>query len=163
MNVLLMVIWVLGLLQTSGTQLRVELYSAEGEALSGQRIELELYVFESVGGETRARVWYHERCTTDESGRCTFAVQKPPPGGGMLYGTLLVGEQRRDVLWPGGDLYVPLRLDKIQDGREAEAFPFDRRTVVRVVRGEGWGIAILGALLLMVGVYGLYRKAKKSV
>ncbi len=156
MKVLLMVIWALGLLQTSGTQLRVELYSAEGEALSGQRIELELYVFESVGGETRARV-------TDEAGRCTFAVQNPPPGGGMLYGTLLVGEQRRDVLWPGGDLYVPLRLDKIQDGREAEAFPFDRRTVVRVVRGEGWGIVVLGALLLMAGVYGLYRKAKKSV
>lgn len=163
MRILALLIWAFGMLQTTGTQLRIEVYTPEGEPVHGQRVELELYRFEMVGGETLARVWYQETCTTDEAGRCVFAVLTPPPGGGMLYGTVIIGDQRRDVIWPGGDLYLPLRLDKIEDGREAKAFPFDTRTVVRVVRGNSWVLSILLGVLLMGGVYGLYRKAKKSV
>ena len=80
----------------------------------------------------------------------------------MLYGAVQLGGTSRDVIWPGGDLYLPLRLDTITDGREAEPFEFDTRVPVWVVRGDGRITVVILAALLSIGVYGLYRKAKEN-
>lgn len=139
--------------------LTVQLITPENQPAANVDAHLALYVFEQ-RGETRmvAKVWYEADCTSDAEGLCVFPIAERPPDGGIYRGAVQIGDQARDVLWPGGDLFLPLRLDKMDAGREGAPFEFDPKGGVPIERVSRWVPALAGgALILGLAIWLAYR------
>ncbi len=107
-------------------------------------------------------------CITNENGRCEIIISADAPKdqSGFLKGALDLGEYgRRSVIWPGGLLEVPLKLNearKLENDREAGPFDYDQPSDVEFIQPQppvylvGIGIAIV---LLVLSFY-LYRRSK---
>lgn len=148
-----------------GTVLRLRLRDAQEQAVAGAQARLRLYVFESRGGGVTARVWFERSCVTDADGECVIEINERPPDGGMLRGVVEVeGYGRRDVLWPGGELRLTLRLDRLEEGREAgpyEGQEQDGGVAVEERRARWTLAAALGTTLLAMTFF-LYGQARRE-
>jgi len=144
-------------------ELRVRLVDAQGAAVAGVTVTLQLYTFE----RGVARVWQEAACVSDAGGECRFAIPVPPPDGGLLRGVVTVeGYGKRDVLWPGGELSLTLRLDRLEEGREAGPYEGQARDGgVRVWSWWRWapGIVLVALWLgLTVWLYWRVRQGQEG-
>lgn len=82
-----------------GAVIRIRLEDAGGAPVAGVVVR---FFYEAGGAAVGG-------CTTGEDGGCEIAVENPPAG--LIRGYLEVaGAGRRSLIWPGGEVEVPLRL-----------------------------------------------------
>jgi hypothetical protein len=147
--------------QATGTALSLRVLDADQKAISGVEIKLVLYTQQ--GQEVTP--WFEESCETDLDGACLFEIESPPPDGGILRGTLKVGDFGvRDLTWPGGLLELTIPTDQIGSGREAVPYEFQAEDGgVDVVQGKGLPLYALLILLLLTGLlWYFYQQSRKE-
>ena len=74
--------------QATGTALSLRVLDADHDPISGVEIKLVLYIYEG----QEATPWFEARCETDLDGACAFEIENAPPDGGILRGTVQVGD-----------------------------------------------------------------------
>jgi len=129
---------------------------------AGVSVHLELYEFVSDEEGMVATVVFSEDCITDTSGDCVIEVGET---SGVLRGRLDVeGYGSRDVLWPGGVLELPVRLDRVNPGTEAQPYDFlEEDGGVPVSRESFPWISITCVLLLVGGLVAvIYLRSRKE-
>ncbi len=147
--------------QATDTMLSLRLLDSDQEAISGVTTTLTLYTYQ----DQKAKVWFEESCQTDLDGACLFEIESAPPDGGILRGTLKVGDFGvRDVIWPGGLLKLTIPTDQIGIGREAAPYEFQAEDGgVAVVQGKGLPLYALLILLLLTGLlWFVYQRSQKE-
>jgi hypothetical protein len=147
--------------QATGTLLSLHVLDADQEALIDITTSLTLYTQQG----QKAVVWFEESCQTDLDGACVFEIESPPPDGGILRGTLKIGDFGvRDVTWPGGPLKLTIPTEQIGVGREAAPYEFQAEDGgVAVVQGKNLPLYALLILLLLAGLlYFVYQKSRKE-
>ncbi len=76
-----------------------------GNPMHGVQVELVLYDFKLISGQTLVQKTFSDQCTTDQNGECTIVIGET---SGLLRGRLDLGKYGgRDVIWPGGALNAP--------------------------------------------------------
>jgi hypothetical protein len=138
--------------ESSAHTLRVQILDENNMPMEGVRIRLQLYEFKQRGDSTIVRRWYRDALKSNADGVVVFHISNPP-GDGILRGTLHIEDKTRPVIWPGGDLFVPLRIDRLDDGREAMPFEFNVPYPLPIVNSGGrlWFVGI-GTLVIVVFV-----------
>ena len=147
--------------QATGTMLSLHVLDADQKAISGVEIKLVLYTQQ--GQEVTP--WFEESCQTDLDGACLFEIENPPPDGGILRGTLKIGDFGvRDVIWPGGLLELTIPTDQIGVGREAAPYEFQEEDGgVAIVQRSGLPLYALLVLLLLAGLlWYFYQQSRKE-
>lgn len=113
----------LALLAQTMTGLSVHLVDPAGHPVPDAAITLTTYNYRDGQAFVRETVM----CITDAGGDCTLLLDNPDRSG-MQYGVLTVTDMgTRDVVWPGGMLFLVIPTDQITTGREAAPFDFERR------------------------------------
>jgi len=134
-----------------------------GVPMQGVRVELVLYDFKLMAGQTQAQKTFSDHCTTDLNGECTIVIGETR---GLLRGRLDLGKYGgRDVIWPGGALEAPVLVDLEQDrvkGTEAGPYDFQEKDGgVAVREGNPWFILTATVLAGMI-VYWTYARSRKE-
>lgn len=145
----------------------VLLVDQSGKPIIDVTITLLIYKFDERG--TTVEVFRSGNCTTGQDGRCEISVSADAPkdASGFLKGALDLGERgKRSVIWPGGLLEVPIKLDeagKVQTDTEAGPFDNDKPASLTIHQARpplyGWGILL--AVVALVVTFVLYRRAKR--
>ncbi len=148
------------LAQQSGTFLHLSVIDATGQPMSDVPVTLELYTYV----DQNANVWFEEDCMTDLDGRCEFQIENAPPDGGLIRGTLQIGDFGfRDVIWPGGELNLTVPTNMIGFGQEAEPYEFQKKDGGVEVFRKGPPVYTLIILLILSGLsVFMYRQATKE-
>ena len=149
---------------TTNSSMHVMVADATGNPLQGVRVELVLYDFKLISGQTQVQKTFSDHCTTDQNGECWILI-----GGtsGLLRGRLDLGKYGgRDVIWPGGALNAPVLVDlknnKVK-GMEAGPFDFQKKDGGVVIQnGTPWLSILLATLIVGVIVFWAYVQSRKE-
>ena len=153
----------LSLLSTTSS-VHVLVADATGSPMQGVRVELVLYDFKLISGQTQVQKTFSDHCTTDQNGECWILI-----GGtrGLLRGRLSLGKYGgRDVIWPGGMLDAPIMVDLKNNrvkGTEAGAYDFQEKDgCVTFGQGIPWILIILATLIVSGIVFRAYVRSKQE-
>ena len=149
---------------TTNSSVHVLVADDAGYPMQGVKVELVLYDFKLISGQTQVQKTFSDHCTTDQNGECLILI-----GGtsGLLRGRLDLGKYGgRDVIWPGGALNAPVLVDlKNNRVKGAEAGPFDFQEKdggVVIQNGTPWLSILLATLIVGVIVFWAYVRSRKE-
>ena len=156
-------------LQTDQDRVAVFLVNQGGKPIPGVSVSLLIYKFNERG--TTVEAYFAGSCTTDQGGRCEIIVSADAPkdASGFLKGALDLGERgKRSVIWPGGLLEVPIKLNeagKVQTDTEAKAFdndPPDEMTIIEPRPPVYWVGIFLAVIFLGLAFVLYYESSRKT-
>jgi len=149
------------LLQALITSLQVHVMDTNDQPQADVTVRLELYDFASEEYETTATVAFTGHCTTNASGDCEIEIGET---NGVLRGRLDVeGYGSRDVIWPGGRLQIPVRLEQVNPGTEAQPYDFQEENGGVLLRTSFPWVSVICVAVLVGGLaLAIYFRARKE-
>jgi hypothetical protein len=128
-----------------------------------QGVTVALYLYEYASDGKTVEESLAGKCATDAKGECSIAIGDAE---GILRGWIDLGDYGgRDIMWTGGQLNVPIKINagRVQLGTEAQPFDFQEKDGGVVVRGGSSWILILITTLVVGGIVaGLYLQSKRE-
>jgi hypothetical protein len=152
----------LSILSTTSS-VHVMVADAAGNPMQGVQVELVLYDFKLISGQTKVQKTFTGQCTTNQNGECTIVIGET---SGILRGRLDLGKYGgRDVIWPGGALNAPVLVD-LENNRVkgTEAGPYDYQEKdggVTIRDGIPW-FALAATVLVGLIVFWAYVQSRKE-
>ena len=149
---------------TINSSVHVMVADDAGYPMQYVKVELVLYDFKLISGQTQVQKAFSDHCTTDQNGECWILIGET---SGLLRGRLDLGKYGgRDVIWPGGALNAPVLVDLKNNrvkGAEAAAFDFQKKDGGVVIQnGTPWLSILLATLIVGVIVFWAYVRSRKE-
>ncbi len=152
----------LSILSTTSS-VHIMVADATGNPMHGVQVELVLYDFKLISGQTQVQKTFTDQCTTDQNGECTIVIGETSE---ILRGRLDLGKYGgRDVIWPGGALNAPVLVDLENNrvkGTEAGPYDFQEKDGGVMIRdGIPW-FALAASVVAGMIVFWAYAISRKE-